>query len=268
MTKGMNMSLENGKKEEVPVQENEIIERAALPTAIEISLDSQKAIARLQSINQVIDGAVKVALNRTNHMDWVKIGGKLYCQASGIQKMRAVFGIYYTDREIIREDSPDGSFSYTATGKVGSKLLDGLYGAVAIEIIGGRSSADPFFAKGGRQADPMDVKKAALANWEVRAVTALLGMGNLTEEDLKRNGINTDKIGTVDFKKGAEGGGDASVISDAQMKLLFARAKSKGMTEAQLDAYIYPKYKIDSKLKIKRSDFSELLSWLDAQVTK
>ena len=247
------------------VSENPLIEAVSLPTAIEVSLDSQKAISRIHAINLVIDGGVKVALGRTNPADWVRMGGKLYCQASGIQKMRAVFGLYYRDRQVTRENNEDGSFSWVASGVIGSKLLDGLYGETTIEIIGGRSSNDPFFSgkDGNKAVDSLDVKKAALANWEVRAVTALLGLGNLTEDDLKRHGIDVSRIGNIDYKRGAEGGGDPSVISDAQRKRLFAIMKQVGCPEELLRKYLSEKYKIDSTNNIQRKDYDAIISWIE-----
>lgn len=249
----------------------EVSELAGMPTALEISLDTQKAVARIQAINQVIDGAVKVAIARTNTADWVRMKSrdgnqKFYCQASGIQKMRAVFGIYYRDRQVTKEVHEDGHYSYETTGIVGSMFLDKLYGETTLEIIGGRSSKDPFFTgKGGDIVpDPTDVKKAALANWEVRAVTALLGLGNMTEEDLKKNGIDTSKVGTFEFKSGSLGGGQEGLASEAQLRLLMARWSKVGKPESVLQSYLKDIYKIDSRSNIKRDDFSRLLEWVDA----
>lgn len=239
--------------------ENPIAEIVATPTAIEIQLDSQKSVSRIHSINQVIDGAVKVSLQRTNPRDWVKMGDRFYLQATGAQKLRAVFGLYYRDRRATREVNPDGSYSYIVTGTIGSKLLDGLYGEVTLEIEGGRSSNDPFFAKGNRTPDPLDVRKASLANWEVRAVTALLGLGNLTAEDLTKNGVNTSQIIGVEYQKGAEGGGNGTVISEAQAKRLWAIAREHKVAEETLKDLL-TRSGFDSTYKVTRDRYDELVS--------
>jgi len=230
----------------------------AVPTPLEVELDSKKAIARIASIAQVIDGCAKVSIQRTNASDWVRMGKSFYLQATGAQKIRPVWGIYFRDRQVTKEMNPDGSYAYIVTGKVGSKVLDQLYGEVEIEIDGGRSSSDSFFTKNGRTPDPMDIRKASLANWEARAVTALLGLKNLTEEDLKRNGITVGSITGVDYQKGAEGGGNTALISDPQRKRLFAICKSAGCDEAKLKKFLKKHFKIDTTSEITRKDYEAI----------
>lgn len=237
--------------------ENPIVEQVSSPTAIEIQLDSQKVVSRIASVNQVIDGAVKVSLQRTNPSDWVKMGDKLYLQASGAQKLRAVWGLYYRERHSTKETNPDGTYSYIVTGIIGSKLLDGLYGEVTLEIEGGRSSNDPFFTKGNREPDPLDVRKAALANWEARAVTALLGLGNLSANDLIKNGVDVSQITGVNYTKGAEGGGNTSVISDGQRKRLYAISKEAKVAEETVKELL-ARYGWSSSSQITREKYDEV----------
>lgn len=101
--------------------------------------NSAKALEKIQAITNVIDGAVRLALQRTASADWVNMGGKWYLQASGVEKIRGIFGLYFRDRQITREDFPDGGYAYICTGVAGSKLLDSLYGETTIEIEGMRS---------------------------------------------------------------------------------------------------------------------------------
>src|SRR3990167_8687741 len=54
-----------------------VVERAAVPTPLEVQLDSQKAIARIGAIAQVIDGCAKASIQRTNAADWVRNGVKV-----------------------------------------------------------------------------------------------------------------------------------------------------------------------------------------------
>lgn len=249
------------------------IETAGLPTPLEVELDSQKAIARISSIAQVIDGCVKVSIQRTNPQDWVRnsrfdrASGKrlesFYLQASGAQKIRPIWGIYYRDRHVTKEVNPDGTYSFIVTGSIGSKVLDQLYGEVVIEIDGGRSSNDAFFTgrDGMREPDSMDVRKASLANWEARAVTALLGLKNLTAADLTRNNIKVEDIPGVEYKGGAEGGGQTELISEPQRKRLFAICKSSHVAETFIKDHLQKTYKIDSTSKILRKDYDAICEW-------
>ena len=239
-----------------------VVEQAAVPTPLEVQLDSQKAIARIGAIAQVIDGCAKTSIQRTNAADWVKMGGGYYLQASGAQKIRPIWGIYYRDRKITKEVNADGTFSYLVEGTVGSKVLDQLYGEVVIEIDGGRSSNDSFFAKGNREPDPLDVRKAALANWESRAVTALLGLKNLNSEDLKRNGVVAEAVTSVEYQKGAEGGGNATIISEAQRKRLYAISQSSKVEEETVKELL-SKYGWTSSRQITRDKYEEICNVIE-----
>jgi len=248
------MDNTNSKNVEV-VKEYETDQVALMPQEI----DSIAVIRRIEAITRSIDGAVKVSLQRTNSSDWVAMGGKYYLQASGCQKIRAVWGIYFRDKEVLKEDRPDGSYSYYVTGLVGSQLLDRFYGKeITVEADGGRSSNDPFFTKGNRQADPMDIRKAAVSNFEARAISSFLGLKNFTKEDLERNGIKTSQVATVDYQKGAEGGGNTAVISEAQAKRLFAIANSVGVKQEDLKAFLQKRYQVDTSAKILRKDYEEI----------
>lgn len=239
-----------------------VVEQVAVPTPLEVQLDSQKAIARIGAIAQVIDGCAKASIQRTNAADWVKMGKGYYLQASGAQKIRPIWGIYFRDRRVTKEPNPDGSYSYLVEGTVGSKVLDQLYGEVTIEIDGGRSSNDPFFAKNNREGavDHLDVRKASLANWESRAVTALLGLKNLNADDLTRNGVKVDAITGVEFQKGAEGGGQSGVvISEGQAKRLWAISRDANVAQETLKELL-ARYGFESTYKIARDKYDEIVT--------
>lgn len=250
---------------DIEAVEQAVLDQAAL-TPTEVEVDSGKVIQRVQAITKAIDGAVKVSLQRTNVSDWVKMGDKYYLQASGCQKIRAVWGIYFRDKDIVKEDYPDGSYGYYVTGKVGAQLLDRFYGKeITIEADGGRSSKDPFFTgkDGMKQPDPMDVRKAAVSNFEARAITSFLGLKNFTAQDLINNGIPVDKVTKVEYQKGAEGGGNTAVISEAQRKRLFAICNANKVSEPMVKEYLAKHYKIDSTSKILRADYEKICAWAE-----
>lgn len=225
--------------------------------------NSVKALEKVDAITKVIDGAVRLALQRTVAVDWVSMGGKWYLQASGVEKIRSVFGLYFRDRKIVKEDFQDGSYAYICSGTAGSKLLDSLYGETTIEVEGMRSSKDGFFSSNNREPDPMDVRKSAYANFTVRAAKALLGFGNYATEDLLKMGVKVNQSAKVDYAKGAEGGGNTALISEAQRKRLFAICKSSGLGEAPLKEYLQAHFKIDSTSKILRKDYEAICNWAE-----
>lgn len=244
------------------VKDVQVDEMALRPDEV----DSVAVIKRVEAITKAIDGAVKVSLQRTNSADFVRMGGKFYMQASACQKIRSVWGIYFRNKEVAKEVNPDGSYGYYVTGVVGSQLLDRFYGKeITIEADGGRSSKDPFFTGkyGLKEPDSMDVRKAAISNFEARAISSFLGLKNFTEDDLRKNGIDVSKVTGVEYQKGAEGGGNTAIISDAQRKRLFAICKTSGLGEAPLKEYLQKNFKIDSTLKILRKDYEVICNWAE-----
>ena len=245
-----------------------VVEQAAVPTPLEVQLDSQKAIARIGAITAVIDGCAKISLQRTNHLDWVRqvarakdgsLKESFYLQATGARKVRPIFGIYYRNRVTTKEALPDGEYAYLVTGEVGSKVLDQLYGEVVIDVDGGRSSSESYFRgrDGKKTVDPLDVRKAALSNWEARAVTALLGLGNLSENDLKHNGVDTSQIAKAEYQSGAEGGGQTGLISEAQAKRLYAIASGARVVNETVKELL-ARYGWTSSSQITRARYEEI----------
>lgn len=222
-----------------------------------------EVLARIQNLTKTIDGAVKVALTRTLPQDWIKQGEKYYLQATGVQKVRSVFGIYYKDITMSKVVLDGGGYAYVCAGIVGSRLLNQLHGDTEIWIEGMRNSNDSFFTgkDGTKSFDEMDIRKSAHANFQVRGATAILGLGNFTAQDLKNMGVNVSAIQAVEYKKGAEGGGKTGVISEPQRKRLFAICKQYGVQEAQLKDYLELNFKIDSTAKIPRDKYEEVCNW-------
>lgn len=183
--------------------ENDIIVSADVPaiadnTLIQIAEQAEKRIDAMHKIK-------RVALKLTNRHDWTDQGGKPYLQVSGAEKVARLFGISWQISEPVFEQEDGGHFSYTYKGYFS------LAGAT-IEAIGTRSSKDGFFKKynwtNGEKTelppsaiDKGDVKKSAYTNLLGNGITRLLGLRNLTYEDLQEfAGITKDQLGKVDYK--------------------------------------------------------------------
>lgn len=170
---------------------------------IRIAEQAEKRIDAMQKIK-------RVALKMTNHRDWVDEAGKPYLQGSGCEKVGRLFGVSWRIDEPKVEPGEGGHYTYTYVG-------DFSLGGATIQVIGTRSSADPFFKKYKyinnekvelpvSEIDRGDVKKAAYTNLLVNGITRLLGIRNLTWEDLEEfAGITQAQVTGVTYKKkGAE----------------------------------------------------------------
>lgn len=183
--------MENGHEIEVasPLESDKLIEL------------SQNAEKRIEAVKKIKTQALRV----TNEHDWTDQGGRPYLQVSGSEKIARLFGISWRfNGDIVRHDEENGHFSFEVS-------MEFLMPGATIEFKGSRSSKDPFFSKKyGKEIvpseiDKADVQKAAITNTIGNGITRLLGIRNLTWDDLKGAGLNPDKIGKVDYKKGGNG---------------------------------------------------------------
>ena len=154
-----------------------------------------------------IDAVIKikqVALKVTNARDWTDQQGNPYLQVSGSEKIANLFNMSWRIEEPQYEEEPDGHFTYSIKGTFS-------LGGRTIEVWGTRSSKDGFFKKyeyvkvEGKQdektlqppsaIDKGDVKKAALTNLFGNGITRMLGIRNLTWDDLQKfAGISQEMV--------------------------------------------------------------------------
>lgn len=199
MTKRADMSQTNL----IPVEQDVVV---SAPLDFDSLLTvADKAEKRIEAVRKIKTLALKV----TNEQDWVNEQGKPYLQSSGAEKIRGLFGISWIIEEPLKEVYEDGHYAFTYKGEFS-------LAGVSIEVIGSRSSKDSFFTtryqyvKGqeGKQrvtlppseVDECDVKKSALTNLIGNGITRILGIRNLTWEDLQSVGLNVQKIQEVRYK--------------------------------------------------------------------
>ena len=232
-------------KDLVTTEGEEVLPAIADNTLIAVAEQAEKRVEAMQKIK-------RMALKLTNPHDWVDENGKPYLQASGGEKVARLFGISWRISEPVKDSIEGGHFTYTYHGEFS------LAGA-SIEAIGTRSSKDGFFKKyewkgeGDKRTrtelpvseiDPGDVKKSAYTNLLANGITRLLGIRNLTYEDLREfAGITKEQIGAVEYKKGgkpssAQGKREpingTELATEAQVKAIHAILKEKLQIEDEL----------------------------------
>ena len=238
----------------------EFIEADTIQNVPAIADDSLIRIAR--DAEARIEAVIKIkqlALKVTNARDWTDQQGNPYLQVSGSEKIANLFNISwgFLTAEPLYEEDPDGHYTYTFKGRFSM-------GGRSIEIEGSRSSRDSFFKQNlyeekkfvrektvAERDNKRDVKMAALTNLLGNGITRLLGIRNLTWEDLEKfAGIKKDQVGKVDYKtKGDKppvqepqrksGNGDSSPAikdpdapaSEAQLKAIYAILGKLGVTD-------------------------------------
>jgi hypothetical protein len=199
-------------------------------------------IAMADQAEKRIDAVIKIkqiALKVTNAMDWTDQNGKPYLQASGSEKIANLFNISWRIDVPQNDEESDGHFTYSVKGFFS-------LGGRTIEVEGTRSSKDPFFNKyeyvksaagvkderkllPPSSIDRGDVKKAALTNLYGNGITRILGIRNLTWDDLEKYaGITQDMVKSKVSYNQREAGGDKPPI---------APPKAKGETTTKPDSH-------------------------------
>lgn len=218
-------------------------------------------VAVAEAAERRIDAMGKIkrlSLKMTNARDWMDQGGKPYLQVSGAEKIGRLFGISWRIDEPVCEQEEGGHFGYTYKGYF-------TLGGVTIEAIGTRSSKDPFFNKYKDGAllpasaiDRGDVKKAAYTNLLGSGITRILGMRNLTWEELSEGGITQDAVGKVSFKK--DGKTDAGIASEGSKTIQTFVTEIKMQTKKKDGTLMKsPLYKINAE-GTEYKTFSETLA--------
>lgn len=176
------------------VKENETLPAIMDDKLIQIAEQAEKRIDAVKKIKSV-------ALKVTNAHDWVDQAGKPYLQASGSEKVARLFGISWRINEPTYDEDGDGHFSFTYRGEFS-------FQDISIEAIGVRGSKDKFFSRShGKDIPPSEidkgnVKKAAYTNLLGNGITRLLGIRNLSYEDLADTGITKAMVTRFEYKLG------------------------------------------------------------------
>ena len=211
-----------------------------------------------------LDKIVKLSISRTNQHDWVDQGGKPYLTCSGAEKIARLFGVCWKDvqsEKVISSDETGQFYFYEVAGTF-------TLGQDSIRAVGTCSQKDQFFAKAGGEIKPLseidetNIRKAAYSNMVVNGITRILGIRNLTWEEVRAGGIDPNKASKVSYAKGGNGGGK---ISEAQAKRLFAILKQSGKSEEDLKQYLLDSYKIENTKDIDKKDYETICNWVEGQ---
>lgn len=219
---------------------------------------AERRIANLQKV-------ISLALKITNQNDWVDFQGKPYLGSSGSQKVARLFGVCWREmktEKVISSDEKGQFYFYKTTALFYLKGKNDL-----VEATGTTSSKDPFFAKVGGELKPMseidetNILKSSVTNCISNGITSLLGLKNLTWEQIKGGGITQNGTAKVNYASGGAGGG---IISQAQGKRLYAIAKSNGWEDDGMKAALKEKFGYESSKEIKTTDYEKICAYFES----
>lgn len=237
---------------------NEIIDGEVSTMADVPAISDDRIIEMAERAEKRIEAVRKIktlSLRLTNKHDWTDQNGKPYLQASGGEKIARMFGISWTIDEPTKENLEGGHYMYSYKGTFTA------FGT-SIEAIGTRNSKDGFFKKydykkskgksertelPASEIDPGDVKRAAYTNCIGNGVTRLLGIRNLTWEEIEQHsGVKRSDVSKIEYKTGGKasgpketstGNGDQEKATGPQFKKLYAMLKGKNFADEDIDTF-------------------------------
>lgn len=187
---------------EIGKQQQPSILTPAAPVVTESDLENALKVAER---NERLAQKIKIlAIKQTNPKDWVDQDGKPYLQSSGAEKVARLFGISwrlcegYPKKETLKDEAGT-YYLYTCKGEFEM-------GGKTVEVIGTCSQRDKFFGrKGGElkaesEIDITNIIRKAVTNMEVNGITRLLGIRNLTWEEINEAGIKQENSNAVNYK--------------------------------------------------------------------
>lgn len=200
-------------------------------------------LAIIEARNRLLDRILAVAVQATTPAHWVSFDGKPYPTAAGAEVIarRCAVSIREVKKERLNHADEKGAYYvwvYTCTAS-----LPG--GRDALEALGTCSSRDVFLGTETRAGRPLsevdegNIMKAAYSNMMTNAVMRLLGLRNLTWDQLEGAGIAKGEAAAVSHEKGSRGGSGRADFLDEPLR--FGKEKGKAPRDlgaAELNWYI------------------------------
>lgn len=189
----------------------------SIPFIEEVEIDDA-FIEKLEKNIENYRKLITLSLKLTNEQDWTNQQGKPYLDSSGAEKIANPFGIQITQQRSQREDYQDNKGQYYIW-KFTSTFSSAKLGRVpGIEFSGIASSRDKFSARVTRyvngepitelkpieEIDQVRIQQKAQTNMIVNGIKRLIGLRNLTWEQLEVAGLKKDKIIAVHYQEGKE----------------------------------------------------------------
>ena len=255
--------------------EPEFVTTSELVVQPDPGFDPLANLQRLEKQLAAYKKLVGIAIQYTDSADWCDQNGAPYLLVSGASKIAAPFGVSTSAPAFTREVRHDAKgewYFYTCHLTAKCNVL-----GVERGFIGTCSSRDKFFASVSEHVDgkkintlkPIEdvdegnVKKKSYTNAFNNAVQNLLGLKKLTWGYLDQFGVKKGEATRVDYG----GKGTTDTISEAQGKLLYAKAKGKTDGGASMDvikADFKVAFGVDDFKALPKNKMNDALAWIEA----
>lgn len=219
------------------------------PAAVRILEDADKLAAVAQRRANIYASIRAIAIQATDISDWRMMGEHCYLEEGGVKKVARVCGVSMgAPRQTKQALEPDERHGTGYLWRTEAEFCVGKLeeSTDIITEIGVATSRDAFFAETGRGDD-----KVYLSSWEVdeaniikkshtncfsRGVTSLLGIRNVTPDQLKAAGLDVTRLKGIRFDSGSKGGrGQQESASTSAADLEVTAEKRKKLRDQILE---------------------------------
>lgn len=183
---------------------------------ISLSSKPERSLARIEEDLEAIEQNIElfnrikgISIKLTKVSDWViQDKDSPYLMDRGAENIAIAFGVDISDVSIRQEWDEDKNgryYSYVAMGKAYCRKL-GRW----VQDIGVCSQRDKFFGRVGGEWKPMEqvdkanIRRKAVTNLYNRLIKRVIGLMNLTLDDLKNAGLDVSKLQKVEYRKGSQ----------------------------------------------------------------
>lgn len=167
-------------------------------------MDIAQIMQKAEQMISITNRIKKACIQLTNENDWDNLGGKPYLEAAGAEKYILPFGIRSGNPLFEYEEfNDDKGFYYMYTCTVDVALPNG----DTVSGVGTCDSRDRFFSKVRGEDKELseikkgDIKKKAYTNARANGIKFLLGLRNLSWDDLSEHGIDISALTKVEYGK-------------------------------------------------------------------
>lgn len=197
----------------IPVQQE--IDLISIPQKDEKSLvEIGKELDAIEKNFQLFNRLKVIAIKLTKPTDWViqsdgRGGQSPYLMDRGAENVAIAFGVDILPGIQLRQewavDDRGRYYTFISQGRAFSKKLNRF-----VEDIGVCSQRDKFFGKIGNEFKPIEdvdmanIRRKCITNLYNRLIKRVIGLMNLTIDDLKSAGFNIDAIPRIEYKTGAQ----------------------------------------------------------------
>ena len=192
-------------EQKIEVPERELISFPSRERKLTVEEELKEIEKKLELFNKV----KIISLKLTKPSDWIiHTDDNPYLMDRGSENIGIAFGVDVTGIKLNQEwheDNDGRYYEYVATGMGYAKRLNRV-----VEDIGVCSQRDKFFGSVGGELKPIEevdmanIRRKAITNLHSRLIKRLVGLMNITLDDLKEAGIDTSKIKKIEYKTGSK----------------------------------------------------------------